>query len=714
MKELKSGSKTAQDELKALQKSLAIEFDSDKFARAQELVQGEIERSTKVVDAYRQEMDKLKNEGAENTDTFRRYSKELAQADLSLLKFKQTAEQINDIPQDKINAELKKEADLTAEATANAEKLQKETDAVNQVKLDKAQAEMQALADAGKAVSIAATAALTGIAAAGLSAVASADDIATLSDQYGITAEQMQKLQYIAMQTDVSDTALYKGLTKARAAVADLSSGITNTASEAIQQLGIDFNSLEGSDEQFYAIVGALSEMDSETEKVRIANEIFGDNIANQLLPLINAGTVAIEEYSDEFSTLGALTDEQVEALAAFDNTLNRLKTQFSNVKDQLGAAFLPVLERIADIATNTVVPTLQRFADWLNSLSDDQIVFAVKALAVVAALGAVVAILPKLITGFTAMKTGLGGIQSALSTLAAHPIIAVIAAVVAVLVLLYTTNEQFRESINKLIGTVIGTLSPLLSMVTGLLGGLFQSIMPILTILGDLLAVIINLVMGALQPFFDALKSIFELISPFIQIALIPLQLALSALAIPLQFLGQLLQWLAPVFTKFAEFVKGKFEVVLGFVNKVIDGIEDSVNWVIDKINFLIRGINDLGGWLGIEVKEIASVSFNRITTSSNVGNVGNSNMNVPTEPTEPTQDNTVPGTTYNPDDYTYDPDKYIGLGGSGGASDSYTYTDDHSSKNITINVTVENYAAEVDVDSMVTEINRKLAEAM
>lgn len=72
-------------------------------------------------------------------------------------------------------------------------------------------------------------------------------------------------------------------------------------------------------------------------------------------------------------------------------------------------------------------------------------------------------------------------------------------------------------------------------------------------------------------------------------------------------------------------------------------------------------------------------------------------------------TSGSTPPETPTDSGDQTYDK---IGAGGTTGD----VYNNDYSTNNKTqnIQVTIQNYASEVDTDALVKEINIKLAEAM
>lgn len=667
MKDLRNDSKSAQSELNALQKSLELEFDPKKLERAQKAAQAAIDATAQKADLLKARLAHLEESGNVDTTEYKKLASELAAVETQGLKLQQQLEKINNIKFTALGGQI---SSVGSKFTA-----------------------------AGKALtpfSAAAGATLTGLGALGAKAVSAADDVATLATQYDMSATALQRFNYVALQTDTSAEDLYKSFVKVRAGVADIASGTTSAASTALKKLKLDFNSFDGTEEQFYAIIDALASMEDKTQMVAIANDIFGDKLANNILPLIYAGTDAINEYCAEFDSLGALTDEQVASLAEFDNVLNKLKTQLKNVALQIGASLLPVMQRFAEIVSNTIIPKLQTLADWFNSLSLSQQEFAVKALMVVAALAPLALGIGKIVSTVGSIIQAIPALNSALAALAANPIVLIIAAVAAILIILYTQCEAFRESISNLVSMIGSALQPLLDVIMGLLQSVMDLLSPILEILGGILGTVINLVVTALQPFFDIVSIIFELLKPLLTIALIPIQLAFKALEVPLKVLGQLLGWLSPIFEIFGGIVSKIFGGVVKIINIVLGVIEDAVNFVIGIINGLIDGVNAALGWLGVHIDHIADVKL-RIDTSD-IESMDDVNAIIDTTP----PDSSLPGNAY---------DK---IGGESTSGD--VYNNDYSTNNTTQNVTVviENYAAEIDVDEMVNKINVKLAEAM
>lgn len=592
-----------------------------------------------------------------------------------------------------------------AQTELKGQQLQKQLEKLNTLKFDKLSSRITGVGDkitgAGRALapfSAAAGTAITAAGALGVKSAATGAQIDDLSLRLGISAEKVQEYQYVTAQAGVEWAVFEKALIKARAAIVDLSAGTINNASKALQSLGLRIEDFDSKEAMFDGIIDALAGMEDKTLQTAYANEIFGDKIANQMLPFLNAGADAINQFKSEFATIAPLTNEQVSALAALDDTLYLVKESIKNAALQLGASFAPLIKSIADSIQNNLVPKLQKLAEWFNSLSLSQQQFALKALLVVAALAPLTMGVGKLVGAIGNIVKIIPSLQAGLSALAANPIVLIIAAVAAILIILYTQCEAFRESINNLVSMIGGALQPVLDVIMGLLQSVMDLLSPILEIIGGILATVINLVITALQPFFDMLTMIFNLLMPLLNVALIPLKLVLTLLQVPLQILGQLLGWLSPLFQIFGNIVAKIFGGVVKIINIVLGVIEDAVNFVIGIINGLIDGVNAALGWLGVHIDRIADVKL-RIDTSD-IESMDDVNAII---------DSTPPDTSGAGGGTVYD-----GGNGTGTYGDTYNYDNSTTNKTQNVTVTIQNYASEVDTDALVKEINIKLAEAM
>lgn len=697
MSSMRKAAQSSQSELNALQKSLELKFDSAKFSRAQKVAQQAIDQTANNADVLRRRLEYLENTGNIDTDQYRKLKSELAKTELQAQQLEKQLEKINQIQLNAISESVTKVGN--------------------------------AISGVGKAltpISAAAGAALTGLSALGIKAAATGGEIDDLSQRLGVSAEKVQEWQYLALQTGVDMDTFNNALIKARAALVDLSAGTINNASKALQSLGLNINNFENKEQMFDGILTALASMKDKTLQTAYANEIFGDKIANQMIPFLNAGAENINKLKDEFTTLGALTNEQIKTLATLDDTFNRVKESLKNVCLQIDATFAPLLQRIADMINNDVVPKLQKLAEWFNSLTIEQQAFAAKALLVVAALAPLALGIGKVVSTIGGIIKLIPALQAGLSALAANPIILIIAVIAAILLLLYTRCEAFRAAINNLVSAIGEALKPALDAVMQVLDLIMSVLQPIIDLVGGILAVAINVISEALQPVIGIIQAIFDIISPLLDmlmtvvemiltpiqiaiqalfgilqpllsVALIPLKIVLQALQVPLQMLGTLLGWLASLFKVFGNVVTKIFSGVVKIINIVVGVVEDAVNFVIGIINGLIDGVNKSLGWLGVHINRIAEVKL-RIDTS-NIKGMDDVNAIIDsTPPKQPEGGGTV----------------YDNGGGTGTSGDIYNY--DNSTKNTTqnITVTIQNYAAEVDTDKLVREINIKLAEAM
>ena len=673
MRELRSEAKSSQSELNALQKSLELKFDSATFERAQKVAQQAIDETAKAAETLRARLAFLEQSGNADTTAYKKLQTELAQTELRAQQLEQQLENINKIKFDAIAKNVSEVGN--------------------------------AISAAGRALtpfSTAAAGAITGLGALGVSAASTGAEIDDLSNQFGVSAETIQEWQYVASQLGVDVEYFNRALIRMRAAMVDLSSGKTSAATEALSALGLEMSQFNSYEEMFDGVMNALAGVEDETLQAAYANEIFGDRIANQMLPYLNAGTEEIAKFKEEFAGMSSLTNEQVKALAELDDTFNLLKQSIQYVGLQIGASLQPLLQSLANVINKSIVPRLQALAEWFNSLTLEQQEFAAKALLVVAALAPLTLGIGKLVTTVGSLIKAIPQLQAGLSALAAHPIILIIAAVAAILLVLYTQCEAFRESINNLVGILGSALQPVLDVIMNTLNTLIGLLSPIIQLVGNILALVVNMVVDALSPFFDMLNMIFQLLQPLIEVALIPLQIALSALQVPLQVIGQLLGWLAPLFQVFGNIVSAVFKGVVAIINVVLGVIEDAVNFVIGIINGLIDGINGALGWLGVHIDRIAEVKL-RIDTTE-IDDMNDVNAIIDTTPPV-TSDGGTPtggGTIY--DD--------IGAGGTAGDIINNDYSTNNTTQNVT--VTIQNYAEEVDVDALVREINVKLAEAM
>lgn len=481
-KEINQTQKTANE----LEKGLKLEFNEKNFVQAQKHLQKALETTEQKAESIRKEMQKLEQGGNVDTDGYKKLETELAKTETQAIQLRNQLNEINNIKLDK--------------ATEGAKKL---SDG------------LETAAQKTRALSAAAVGAIAGIVKLGKDAVEVGDEIQTTADQYNLSAEAIQKWNYIALQSDVSSEQLYKSMTKVRDAVGTGIAGGTSTATKAIEALVGDLSKVPTDTEgAFNTIITALAGVEDKTLQAYYANEIFGERIATDLIPLLNQGADGVAQLGKEFESVGYLTNEQVRNLADYDNELNKFTTRINNVKTELGIALIPMLETLVDLVESKAIPAIQWLTDKFNNISPSMQQFITYGLLAIAMLSPMLTVLSKIVGIFPALMNGLSGLNGAFSAISKHPIILILGVIAGVLLILYTRNEEFRESVNELLDLLNRSAIPVLDTIQDSLQGIVELITPIIDALGNELAPMIELITFTLKPLVIILEWIFKLVN--------------------------------------------------------------------------------------------------------------------------------------------------------------------------------------------------------
>lgn len=374
----------SEKQAKQLQKQLELKFDEKTFAIAQKKVRDDLTATEQKAEAIRKQLKYLEDTGGIDTEGYKKLQVELEKTTTDSLKLEESLKKLDKIKFDQATKGIQKLSDGLETA-----------------------AKKTALLSAGAAGAIA------GMTKLAKDAVKTGDEIQTTADKYNISAEAIQRWNYIAMQSDVASEQLYKGMTKVRDAIGTALAGQTNNATKAINALVGDISKLPTDTEgAFQSIIIALSQVEDSTLQAYYANEIFGERMATELIPLLKKGASGIKEFSNEFEQVGYLSNEQVKQLSQVDNELNRVSQQFQNAKTQLGIALIPVLESFARILENVIVPAIKKVADGFDKLPEPMKDVMTGALLLIAALSPVLLLIskitgaiPNLVKMFTKLK---------------------------------------------------------------------------------------------------------------------------------------------------------------------------------------------------------------------------------------------------------------------------------------------------------------------
>lgn len=596
-----------QKQVDSLSKSLKLEWNSDRFAQAQKLAQSAIKETENKAKALRDEMQKLNGMGlSPDSDQYKYLQTEIIKTETKVVQLKAKLQELKDLRIDELAGKFEKVGSSV-------------TNVGNQL----------------KALSATAAAILAAFAAIGFGTVKTADDLKTFADQVNLSATELQRWQYIAMQSDVSNSELQSGLQKIQVAMANLATGESDNATKALEALNISSEQAAlGMSENFDIIIERLAAMSDSTEQAAIANEIFGDKMGSKLIPMLKQGGTGLAELSAEFDTFNTMTESEINSLAEFDNVMNKIKYSFETMKNQLGVALLPIMKELSSFVQDKIIPAVQKLVDWFSDLSVGQQKIILQITALLAALAPVLLIVGKMTSGIGSLIRTVSSLSGVFSVLAAHPIILVLAAIAGMMIYLYKTNEEFKASIDGLIQTIGSALQPILSQLGDMFMSLVTSIGPIVEQIGNALAPvlialvpIIGTVLTALLPLvsilLDAFAPVLEAIGPAlvaIMSVLTPIIKTVLSVVIPMingvvDLMEGIITTMVDKFAPVIEFVgavwTSVFSAIPTMISSVLKGIEDFVNGAIDLLNKLIGGINEVGEVLGFTIKEIEHVKI-------------------------------------------------------------------------------------------------------
>lgn len=321
------------------------------------------------------------------------------------------------------------------------------------------------LSNTGKALTNTFTKPILGAATAlgGIAVKASetADEVLTMSQKLGVSTESFQKLQYASELVDVSVETMAKGMAKVVKATGD-------AAKKGLDYIGVadginvqtkDANgNLKDSETLFYDTIDALTGMTDETQRDIAAQQLFGKSYQD-LLPLINQGSDALKKYGDEAVATGAvMSGDTLNSLGSFNDSIQRIKSTVSAAGSELGAAFVPLLEKLTPLIQEKIIPAIQGFAEKITNLIEwfvnlnpktqefigKLILFAVAIGPVMMGVGGLVTNIGALIKGVSGAISMVKGIGSAL-TLLTSPVGLVIAGIAALAAAAYLIIKNWE-----------------------------------------------------------------------------------------------------------------------------------------------------------------------------------------------------------------------------------------------------------------------------
>lgn len=194
---------------------------------------------------------------------------------------------------------------------------------------------------AGWAAGIGAAAAAVGgaMVAAAKDTAKATDTIDKASQRMKIGAEAYQELAYAANLSGVEMSTLEKAAKK-----------------------------LEGTDLNFDEAITQIMSISDESERAAAAAEMFGESVAYQMTPLLNAGEEGLAAMRQEANDLGlVMSQDSVTAGASMNDMFTKLDATFNQVKNSIMVELMPYVMEILQWC----IDNLPKIAETVKSVMD-------------------------------------------------------------------------------------------------------------------------------------------------------------------------------------------------------------------------------------------------------------------------------------------------------------------------------------------------------
>jgi len=423
--------------------TIELGADTSGISKALGQLNGEINKTSKEL----KDVERLLKLDPKNTELLaqkqRLLTKAIGESEKKVESLKQAQEQLGERTEKNASQWDAIEREIIA-CTREQERWRSQLDKVPGT-MDKIKASAEAisqvtgqLAEKTAGVSKAAAGVLAGALGMAYKAGQSADEINTLAKQYGVATDTIQKFNYAQELVDVSTDTMLSSMSRLTKQI-----GAGNSAFET---LGVSIRDANGeyraTEDIWYDVLQALSEVENETERDILAQELFGRSAAD-LAGIIDDGGAALKQYGEEAEKAGLiLGQDALDSANEFNDALDQLKSTagqaFLEAGTTLATTLLPHLEKLAEV--------LKQAMQWFASMDSETQTFILTMVALAAALSPTL----KLIS----LITGAAGKLSGAMTFLSSPIgIAVLAitGLIAAGVLLYRHWDELMEYAGKL-----------------------------------------------------------------------------------------------------------------------------------------------------------------------------------------------------------------------------------------------------------------------
>lgn len=264
-------------------------------------------------------------------------------------------------------------------------------------------------------------------------------------------------------------------------------------------------------DEALRAVIDSIKNAATETEALQIAQETFGTKGAAEMATAIREGRIDIDALSDSVSNYGTVVEETYggtvgDAADEAKTAMNAATVAGAELGEVLSGMLAPVLQQVTQI--------IRGITEKLSGMDEGQKQTIVQIALLVAAIGPVITIVGKVISGIGSAISIIGKLGTAMSFLAANPvvlIVAAIAALVAGLVAAYNNCEWFRDGVNAAIEKVKEIWTAACETVSNVISGVKETWSNVTSAISNVTDTAMTAVRDTMQERLSSIKSAYE-----------------------------------------------------------------------------------------------------------------------------------------------------------------------------------------------------------
>lgn len=203
-------------------------------------------------------------------------------------------------------------------------------------------------------------------------AVKAGDDLATLSERVGLSADAFAQLQFAAGKADVEQSEFNvamdqftKRLGEAKAGTGSLLMFLQKVSPALANQI----KNATGTEQAFGLMVAAFERVTDPAKRAALANAAFGRS-GMQMGQFLGQGAKAIEEQRALFLRLSGSQEEFAAGAGNLDNALIDLRTAFLGLRNTAAGALFPVLTELAKALGDLIAGNREKVREFFVDLA--------------------------------------------------------------------------------------------------------------------------------------------------------------------------------------------------------------------------------------------------------------------------------------------------------------------------------------------------------